>query len=134
MARSRGSIAFLMNSLSSGSSSSRSVCGDGTLTSSISSSLQRRRDSLASRSFLISVASIFSPLGDLGAAFAEPLLDPRPQYQNEADGEDRCRERAQHEHRIIVIGNLQCLVERAFGELAEDEPDHQADQRIAMSS
>ena len=47
-------------------------------------------------------------------------------------GENRSRQRAQHEHRIVMIGNLQRLVERAFGELAEDQSDHQADQRIAM--
>src|SRR5262245_58347833 len=88
MLRRRGSIAVLMNSLSSGSSSSSSVCGLGTLTSSISSSLQRSRESVASSRFLIS-ASCMSPsltlLRDLGAAEAEPFLGGRPHHQDDTD-------------------------------------------------
>src|SRR6476646_9450727 len=53
MVRRRGSIAVLMNSFSSGSSSSSAVCGLGTLTSSISNCFARSRDSSASSSFLM---------------------------------------------------------------------------------
>src|SRR5262245_34176774 len=126
MARSRGSIAFLMNSLSSGSSSRRSVCGLGTLTSSISSSFARSRDSSVSRSFLISDASIRLPLCNLCAALAELFLRSRPQHQHNAERENCSRQRAQHEHRIVAVGDLQRLMERALGKLAEDQANHQA--------
>src|SRR6185437_4537035 len=58
MARSRGATALAMNSLSSGSSSRSSVCGLGTRTSSIKSCFARSREMRASRSFLMSAASI----------------------------------------------------------------------------
>src|SRR3954471_24260517 len=134
MARRRGSIAFLMNSLSSGSSSSRSVCGLGTFTNSINSSLARSRDSLASRSFLISVSCIDMSSGVFGAADTDTLFHARQYDERHADREDQSRERPQDEHRVIVVRYLQCLLERPFRKLAEDQPDHQADQRIAVSS
>src|SRR5262245_57514392 len=147
MARSRGSIAFLMNSLSSGSSSSSSVCGLGTLTSSISSSLARSRESRASSSFLMSVSCIPVSftwlLCDFGtslrlrhfcAAEDETLLHARPEDKRYADREDRRRQRPQHEHRVVVIGDLQRLVERPFGQLAQDQPDDEADERIAVAA
>src|SRR5262249_61816887 len=60
------------------------------------------------------------------------LLHTRPQHQHEADREDRRRQRPQDEYRVVVVGNHQRLVERALGELAENEADDQADQRIAV--
>src|SRR6476620_4377572 len=115
MVRRRGSIAFLMNSLSSGSSSSRSVCGDGTLTSSISKVLQCSRDNFASRSFLMSAVSIPQTfLCGFGAAMAESLFRGRPYDQHEAEHENRRRKRPQQKDRIIMIGNLQRLMERTF--------------------
>src|SRR5262245_6672131 len=184
MLRRRGSTAVLMNSLSSGSSSSSSVCGLGTLTSAMSSCFARSREMRTSSSFLISISFIGLALRircrfrvrkgalneqrpfnaytaapcapqpeppwwcprccgvrverpavldrtfahptsvsscHLGAAAAEPLLHARPQHQHDANGEDSGRQRPQEEYRIIVVGDHQRLVERAFGELAEDE-------------
>src|SRR5215471_14940516 len=134
MARSRGSIAVLMNSLSSGSSSSSSVCGLRTLTSAINSSLARSREMRASSSALMSASFIAVPSRHLGPAVAQALLHARPDDENNADREDRGRQRPQEEHRVIVIGDHQGLVERAFRELAQDEPDHQADQRVAVAA
>src|SRR5262249_45213091 len=136
MLRRRGSIAVLMNSLSSGSSSSSSVCGLGTLTNAMSSSFARSREMRASSNVLISASFISAPprfsSRRLGAAAAERLLHARPDHQHDADREDRRRQRPQEEHRIIVVGDHQRLVERAFGELAENEADDQADQWIAV--
>src|ERR1700754_1220427 len=162
MARRRGSIAVLMKALSSGSSSRSSVCGLGTLTSSISSSLARSREMRASSSFLISAsfmrvfrlvlsrlermgrsaprrlgqrpqASGFRRSSHLGAAMAEPLLHARPQHQRQAQREDTRGQGAQEEDGVIMVRNHQGLVERALGELAENEPDDQADERIAVA-
>jgi len=58
MLRRRGSIAEVMNLLSSGSSSSSSVCGLGTLTSAISNSFARSREMPCSSSFLSSISCI----------------------------------------------------------------------------
>src|SRR6266540_4787764 len=60
MARRRGSIAALMKSLSRRSPSSSLVCGLGTFTSAISSSLARSREMRASSSALMAAASIGS--------------------------------------------------------------------------
>src|SRR5947209_20326911 len=142
MARKGGSIAVAMNALSSGSSSSSSVCGLGTLMSSISNSFARSREMRASSSFLISPSFIGirprSPAAtarsrDLGAAAAEPPLDAGPQHEDQAAREDRRAQWPQNEYGVIVIGDHQRLVKRAFGELAENETDHQADQRIAVA-
>src|SRR6516164_6373526 len=106
MARKRGSTAVAMNFLSSGSSSSSSVCGLGTLTSSINNSFARSREMRASSSVLISFACIgATSSGDLGAAAAEPLLDARPQHQDQAAREDRRGHRPENENRVVMIGN-----------------------------
>src|SRR5712692_11034176 len=216
MLRRRGSIAEVMNALSSGSSSSRSVCGLGTLTSAISNSFARAREMRASSRVLISpsfigvfrfvssikadpvdscnscgicndwrhivpslacgggtgrghalktlasggdaksirgrfplptpppqagegahlvrgVASVLLASRDFGAAPAEPLLHARPQHQEEAEREDRRGQRPQDEDGVIVIRNHQRLMERALREFPENEPDDQADQRIAVT-
>src|SRR3954451_16805213 len=162
MARRRGSIAVLMKALSNGSSSRSSVCGLGTLTSSISSSLARSREMRASSSFLISAsfmhvfrlvlsrlermgrsapprleqrrqASGFRRSSHLGAAVAEPFLHARPQHQHQAQREDARGQGAQEEDGVIVIRDHQRLVERALGELAENEADDQADEWITVA-
>ena len=71
MVRRRGSIADVMNVLSSGSSSSRSVCGLGTLTSAISNSFARAREMRGSSSALISASFI-------GASAQVTSAPPRP--------------------------------------------------------
>src|SRR6185437_8251388 len=162
MVRKRGSIAVLMKALSRGSSSRSSVCGLGTLTSSISNSLARSREMRASSSFLMSAsfmrvfrlvlsrlermgrsapyrlgqrqhASGFRRSRYLGAAVAESFLHARPQHQHQAQREDTRGQGAQEEDGVIVVRDHQRLVERALGELAENEADDQADQRIAVA-
>src|SRR5262249_35410275 len=128
-----------MNSFSSGSSSSRSVCGLGTLTSAIRSSFARSREMRASSSFLMSAASmgVFrfelsrlawdrAPVSrHLGAAEAQASLHARPQHEHETEREDAGGQRPQDEYRVVVVRDHQGLVERAFRELAENEPDDQ---------
>src|SRR5262245_27708059 len=115
MPRKRGSIADLMNALSSGSSSSSSVCGLGTLTSSIRSSFARARVIRASSNFLISVSCIGVCLRHFSAAVAEPLLHAWPQHEHKTDRQDRRRQGPQDEDGVIVIGNHQRLMKRALG-------------------
>src|SRR5215510_7514141 len=58
----------------------------------------------------------------LGAAETEAPLHARPQHEHEAEREDARGQRPQDEHRVVVVGDHQGLVERAFRELAENEP------------
>jgi hypothetical protein len=61
MVRRRGSIADVMKAFSSGSSSSSSVCGLGTLTSAISNSFARAREMRASNKVLMSASFTGTP-------------------------------------------------------------------------
>src|SRR6478735_9626343 len=68
----------------------------------------------------------------LGAAVAESFLHARPQHQHQAQREDARGQGAQEEDGVIVVRDHQSLVERTLGELAENEADDQADERIAV--
>ena len=66
-------------------------------------------------------------------AVAKPLLHARPQYQHQAQCEDARGQGPQEEDGVIVVRDHQRLVERTFGELAENETDHQTDERVAVA-
>src|SRR5262249_5034453 len=137
MVRRRGSIAEVMNALSSGSSSSRSVCGLGPLTSAINNSFARAREMRASSSFLMSLSCIggFAFVGSAPPR-ASRLFSPRHKTQitqKEKKAADNSSRKQTEDDVVIMIRDHQRLMEGALCEPAENEPDDEADERVAVT-